>query len=75
MEFKPTYLADALRQGTPIDLWVKCHGVHWPATDIERELLRQRLGQDARLGRAEPETTIPIRLLAPSPQIAPSPSA
>jgi hypothetical protein len=55
MEFKPAYLADALRQGTPIDMWVKCHGVHWPATDIQRELLRQRLGQDARLGRAEPE--------------------
>jgi hypothetical protein len=55
MEFKPICVADALRQGTPIDMLAKCHNVHWPATDIERGLLGQRIGRDGRLGRPEPD--------------------
>jgi hypothetical protein len=54
-ELPVALIAEALIVGSPIRLHASCHDVHWNATELEVEQIREYLGAGAVTGHRKPE--------------------
>jgi hypothetical protein len=54
-ELPVALIAEALIAGSPIRLHARCHDVHWDATELEIEQIREYLGAGVVIDHRKPE--------------------